>query len=208
MSGFLHRLVGRASGAVPPLHAVTRPLFAPRAVAAHDMAPAASDAVSGAPGRAWTVPAPLADLPAARPDDERGGPPPNHTIASARPTTTIASPPAPPDQRPPSPVHEPLVGDRTPSARRDARPRGADATSASAAVASAADLLPRAELRAHAATPLRMADDRAAAAEAEVHVSIGRIEITAPPPAPPRAAPQGRRPMSLAEYLERRQRGR
>jgi hypothetical protein len=56
----------------------------------------------------------------------------------------------------------------------------------------------------------RQTFDRAALAEpTEVHVTIGRIEVTAmhAPAPPPRKAPDTRAPMSLDEYLARRQKG-
>lgn len=234
MSGLLHRLAAEATGRTGPrLHSMARiPFVAPPSLNDADQTRRPEpglDTTPAAPGVPWTSdPSPLAEppllLPAPRLDAAVDHPPApgNETrfqleqelrpVAQPRPAlgqpaTPQAPPPASASRTGPGPEQGPTP--RTERARPPEAPRRSLSDPLLDASRSRHDgLRPGTRV---AVRPIRAAqsvqDSPARESETtEVHVHIGRIEVTAVQEAQPATPkrPAARGPMSLEEYLNRR----
>ncbi|HEU0297980.1 MAG TPA: hypothetical protein VFR37_00960, partial [Longimicrobium sp.] len=189
----------------PPLPLL--PLFLPagRPAAARTAVDAAPrTTVDDGPREAVEPPGRRMDRPRRAPLPSLDEPAPVHeprlpvSVAEEAPPPASSAPPAPvPGRARPAPL---VPGSPVPGPREEAVRETRLVTQATAP----APPLPHhvVERAAAAARPAAVEEDDGVTV---VEVSIGRIEVSAPPPLPPRrAAPAGHRPMSLAEYLERR----
>lgn len=225
MSGYLHRLAAQALG-----HgAAIRPLKPPRldagTVAEPDAAPTAADEMKFQPSSlsvAQDAPAsggpetvmPTVDAAATRPVSEpAAAPAPPPPRAKADPPTAPTACPAPPES------HGRLL-----TVAETDRPRVAPADTAAAPPSrpAAADPAPRPPVRGVITTPLAAPRTTAVAPRGraarhtvertpvpDVHIHIGRIELTALTPAPaPRAVAAAAKRSTLDDYLRRTERKR
>lgn len=246
MTGFLHRLAERATGAVHPLRKAATNLFAPPLL--EEVQPQ-TDALE--PARIDSFPAPLlreeatpapsgqratenVSNPPAQTDEARHEVTVDQVRMDHRPAVSETSRDTPirhPATEPPPLM--PRVSNSVQSVAAWAAPRtgpplptqhvmneelAESLLPASAAIARVEPLLPLNQPTANLARPTvnasRTDSGRAPAGRfeetTEVHVSIGRIEVTAvhePAPAKP-VAPRRNAPMSLDDYLAKRHGGR
>ena len=149
------------------------------------------------------------------PRESHHAPPPEREAAedtaAAHATERIFLPLVPPEPAAPHAPREPVATGAAPTDPAEApaavhppREERAARQTAASPEAARAPVLPRAVVERVAAA----AREAEAGGQTVVEVHIGRIEVAAPPPPPaPRRAPAApaRRPMSLSEYLERRQ---
>lgn len=249
MTGFLHRLAERATGAVHPLRKAATNLFAPPLL---EEVQAQTDALE--PARIDSFPAPLSREEAtpgpsvhratenvstqpaqpAQPDETRHEVTVDQVRMDHRPAVSEISRDIPirhPATEPPPLM--PRVSNSVQSVAAGAAPRtwpllpteevmnaeqAEPLLPASPAIARVKPLLPLIQATGNLARPTGNASgtefkrDPAGRTEetTEVHVSIGRIEVTAvhePAPAKP-VAPRRNAPMSLDDYLAKRHGGR
>ncbi|MBT0959891.1 hypothetical protein [Denitromonas iodatirespirans] len=134
---------------------------------------------------------------------EAPAPPPGHVSSGRRPTD-----PTPESARPPVAGDVPVAPRRaTPPVRAMAEPLPAPLLPADAP-SSAVVVAERRPTRATAAPQNPARVESSAAEPAYIHIHIGRIEVTAVPeaPAPKRPRKAGPAPLSLDDYLAKRQR--